>query len=142
MSPPPPVTEKTFTNFTPSQGANYAQNRGGYHPTLYKTILSHHTSTGGQLNSLLDIGCGPGTVARALAPHFQHVVGLDPSDGMIQNARLLGGTSASGDKIRYEISSAEQLGSHLEPRIEEGSVDLITAATAAHCKDSPRINRH
>jgi trans-aconitate 3-methyltransferase len=56
---------------------------------------------------------------------------------MIQNARLLGGTSGSGDKIRYDISSAEQLGSHLEPRIEEGSVDLITAATAAHCKDSP-----
>ncbi len=57
---------------------------------------------------------------------------------MIQNARLLGGTSGSGDEIRYEISSAEELGSHLEPRIEEGSVDLITAATAAHCTGFPQ----
>jgi ubiquinone/menaquinone biosynthesis C-methylase UbiE len=110
QSNPPSVTEKTFTKFTQSQGTNYAQNRKNYHPTLYKTILSHHTSTGGQLTALLDIGCGPGTAARALAPHFQHVIGLDPSDGMIQTARLLGGTSGSGEEIRFEISSAEELG--------------------------------
>jgi ubiquinone/menaquinone biosynthesis C-methylase UbiE len=132
--PNPTVTEKTFSKFTQSQGANYAQHRAGYHPTLYKTITSHHTSTGGELNTLLDVGCGPGTVARVLAPEFQHAIGLDPSEGMIHQARLLGGTSGSGDEIRFDISSAEELGSHLALKVEEGSVDLITAATAAHCK--------
>jgi len=58
---------------------------------------------------------------------------------MIQNARLLGGTSGSGEEIRFEISSAEELGSHLTPRVEEGSVDLITAATAAHWFNMPHF---
>jgi ubiquinone/menaquinone biosynthesis C-methylase UbiE len=131
------VTEKTFSKFTQSQGANYAQYRKGYHPALYKTIILHHTTTGGQLGTLLDVGSGPGTVARELASEFQHVIGLDPSDGMMQQARLLGGTTGNGEAIRFEISSAEELGSHLTPKVEEGSVDLITAATAAHCKIIP-----
>jgi SAM-dependent methyltransferase len=124
--------EKTFTSFTKDQGAKYAQNRPGYHPNLYKTIIDHHTSTGGQLNTIIDVGCGPGMATRALAPQFVHAIGLDPYEGMINTARLLGGTSSTSELIRYEVSSAEDLGSQLSPPIEESSVDLITAATAAH----------
>ncbi|KAK2731953.1 hypothetical protein FQN55_004404 [Onygenales sp. PD_40] len=152
-NPPPPSagttpftptpTEQTFTNYTHEQGTRYAQSRSDYHPTLYNAILTHHTATGGQLDTLLDIGCGPGTAARALAPHFTHAIGLDPSAGMISNARALGGTSGAsasgGEPIRFEISSAEELGWHLDPAVGEGSVDLITAATAAHWFDMPRF---
>ncbi|KAE8443149.1 hypothetical protein EG329_002318 [Mollisiaceae sp. DMI_Dod_QoI] len=128
-----PVTaEKTFSAFTKDQGANYAQNRKGYSPKLYKTILDHHTSTGGQLNTLLDVGCGPGIAARALAPHFAQAIGLDPSEGMITTARSLASPSES---IRFEISTAEDLGWHLSPPVEDSSVDLVTAATAAHWFD-------
>ncbi|NYT66383.1 class I SAM-dependent methyltransferase [Alcaligenaceae bacterium] len=35
-------------------------------------------------HSLLDIGCGPGTIGLALAPQLQHVVGLDYSPGMLE----------------------------------------------------------
>lgn len=125
-------TEKTFTSFNKDQGSNYAQNRPGYHPNLYKTIIDYHTSTGGQLNTILDVGCGPGTTARALASRFAHVIGLDPSDGMINTARSLGGTSSTSELIRFEISTAEDLGSYLSPPVENASVDLITASTAAH----------
>ncbi|KAK2807953.1 hypothetical protein FQN50_005195 [Emmonsiellopsis sp. PD_5] len=138
----PTPTEQTFTNYTHEQGTRYAQSRSDYHPTLYNTILTHHTTTGGQLDTLLDIGCGPGTAARALAPHFTHTIGLDPSAGMISNARVLGGVSggvSGGEPIRFEISSAEELGWHLDPAVEEGSVDLITAATAAHWFDMRRF---
>lgn len=128
MSNPTPPTEKTFSSFTKDQGANYAQNRLVYHPNLFQTIISHHTSTGGQLNTLLDIGCGPGTTAIALAPHFKNVIGLDPSAGMITTAR----SSTSDPAIRFDISTAEDLGSHLTPPIPDESVDLITASTAAH----------
>lgn len=100
MSNPTPAfvpvsAEKTFSSYTQDQGANYAQNRTDYHPNLYKTIIDHHTSTSGQLNTLLDVGCGPGAAARALAPHFAHAIGLDPSEGMINNARFLAGASSS-----------------------------------------------
>jgi ubiquinone/menaquinone biosynthesis C-methylase UbiE len=144
MSNPTPAfvpvsAEKTFSSYTQDQAANYSQNRRGYHPNLYKTIIDHHTSTGGQLNTLLDVGCGPGSAARALAPHFAYAIGLDPSEGMINNARSLAGASSTSEPIRFEISTAEDLGWHLSPPIEESSVDLITASTAAHWFDMSRF---
>lgn len=127
--------EETFTAYTPSQGKAYAEGRQDYHPNLYRTIIEKHTSTGGQLTTLVDIGCGPGPATRALAPHFEETIGLDPSAGMIAAARSL----PNPDTIRYEISSAEELGHDLDPPIPFGSVDLITAATCAHWFDMPRF---
>ncbi|KAI5456026.1 S-adenosyl-L-methionine-dependent methyltransferase [Mariannaea sp. PMI_226] len=138
MSAPPATSsasdglaDQTFSKFTNDQGEHYAKNRPKYHQNLYKTIIDYHTSTGGQLSTLLDIGCGPGIAVRGLAPQFIQAVGLDPSDGMINTARLLGGESSSGP-IRFDVSTAEELGSRLSPPIEDSSIDLITAATAAH----------
>ncbi|MCJ1458638.1 hypothetical protein MMC28_009012 [Mycoblastus sanguinarius] len=144
MSSPTPAfvpvsAEKTFRSYTQDQGATYAQNRHGYHPNLYKTIIDHHTSTGGKLNTLLDVGCGPGTAAHALAPQFTRAIGLDPSEGMINSARSLVGASSTSEPIRFEISTAEDLGWHLSPPIEDRSVDLMTASTAAHWFDMARF---
>jgi SAM-dependent methyltransferase len=141
MSDPiaPVAAEKTFRSYTHEQGAKYAQNRLGYNPNLYKTILDYHTSSGGQLDTILDVGCGPGIAARALAPSFAHAIGIDPSEGMITSARSLGGTSSTTEDVRFEISSAEALGSDLSPPIKDSSVDLITASTAAHWFDMPRF---
>ncbi|KAH6884227.1 methyltransferase [Thelonectria olida] len=141
-APPAPgsgFADKIFTTFTNDQGANYAEIRPKYHPNLYKTVVDRHTSTGGQLGTVLDVGCGPGTAARALAPQFAHAIGLDPSEGMMANARVLGGTSSSSEPIRFEVSSAEELGSNLSPPVQDSSVDLITAATAAHWFDMERF---
>lgn len=132
-------SEKTFSSFTDSQGANYAKHRPGYNPTIFKTVIDHHTSTGGQLNTILDVGCGPGTAVRALAPQFIHAIGLDPAEGMINSARNLGGTTSTDQPIRFEVSTAEDLGSHLSPPVEDSSVDLITASAAAHWFDMPRF---
>jgi 2-polyprenyl-3-methyl-5-hydroxy-6-metoxy-1,4-benzoquinol methylase len=38
---------------------------------------------------LVDVGCGPGTIALRLAGMFQEVVGLDADAGMIQAAERL-----------------------------------------------------
>ncbi|KAI0549695.1 methyltransferase [Xylaria curta] len=120
-------SEQTFRSFTVAAASNYAEFRPNYHPTLYSTLLKKHTSSGGKLDTLLDVGCGPGTAARALGTHFQHVIGLDPSEGMIASAIELGGTTGSGRPIRFTVSGAEDLSG-----IEDGSVDLLIAATAAH----------
>ncbi|KAF3058391.1 hypothetical protein GL218_09496 [Daldinia childiae] len=126
------VPETTFRSFTPAEASNYAQFRRDYHPTLYNTILSRHTSTGGKLDTLLDVGCGPGIAVRALSTRFQHAIGFDPSEGMITGAKELGGTSGSGEPIRFEVSAAEDLSG-----IPDGSIDLLTAATAAHWFNMP-----
>ncbi|KAK1984931.1 methyltransferase domain-containing protein [Colletotrichum cereale] len=135
--PSPPQAEKTFRAFTEAQGASYARGRPGYHSSLYDQICDHHTSTGGKLDTLLDVGCGPGNVTRELGLRFARAIGLDPAEGMIAAARSLGGASSTSEPIRFDVSPAEELGSALSPPIPDASVDLITAATAAHWFDMP-----
>jgi trans-aconitate 3-methyltransferase len=138
-TPAPFPTEKTFSSYNQEQGKAYAQIRRAYHPRVYQAITHHHTSTGGQLDTLLDVGCGPGTAAHGLAPHFAHAIGLDPSEGMITTARSLGGVTSTSEPVRFEVSTAEELGEHLSPPIQDSSVDLITAANAAHWFDMSRF---
>jgi SAM-dependent methyltransferase len=49
--------------------------------------------------TLLDVGCGPGTIALSVAPHLEHVYGLDYSPGMLSafadEARARGLTAAT-----------------------------------------------
>jgi len=130
-------TEKTFSTYSPEQGKAYAQARRDYHPNVYKAVVELHTATGGELDTLLDVGCGPGLAARGLAGRFNHAIGIDPSPGMIATARSLGVETSASKPIRYEISTAEELGSDLDPPIPRGSIDLITAANAAHWFDLP-----
>jgi SAM-dependent methyltransferase len=135
QDPAPFVQEKTFSTYSREQGKNYSAIRRDYHPSLYQTVFDHHASTGGQFDTVIDVGCGPGLATRNLAEKFKHAIGLDPSDGMLDTARSLGGTSVAGEAIRYDLSTAGELGSNLSPPIEDGSVDLITAANAAHWFD-------
>ncbi|KAH8658130.1 S-adenosyl-L-methionine-dependent methyltransferase [Xylariales sp. PMI_506] len=130
------VKEKTFSSYNQEQGKKYAQVRRDYHPSVYSTVMTQHTSTGGELGTLLDVGCGPGQAIRFLAPHFARAIGIDPSAGMIETARSMPDVRTStSEPLRFEISSAESLGSNLSPPIADGSVDLIVAANAAHWFD-------
>jgi ubiquinone/menaquinone biosynthesis C-methylase UbiE len=132
-------TEKTFSSYNQEQGKAYAAARPDYHPALYQFILDQHTATKGQHDTLLDVGTGPGNVARSLGVHFAHVIGLDPSEGMVSTARALGGTTSTSEPIRFELSTAEDLGTNLSQPIQDASVDLITAGNAAHWFDMPHF---
>jgi SAM-dependent methyltransferase len=135
--------EKTFRAFTQSQSTNYAQFRRDYHPRLYNLLLSHHQSTGGLLTTLLDVGCGPGTAVRTLASHFNHAIGIDPSEGMIATARKLGGVTGTGEEIRFVVGAVDgdgvDSGEEVIEGVPDGSVDLIVSATAAHWFDMARF---
>lgn len=125
--------EKTFRSYSQEQGKQYAELRRDYDPSVYQAVLDHHMATGGRLDSLVDVGCGPGNAARALAPHFAYVVGVDPSEGMIAVARTLveDVTTASSAPIEFKIATAE----HLDAAVADASVDLVTASNAAHWFD-------
>lgn len=137
----PPFTENTFFAYSKEQGESYATGRPDYHPEFYQNIINDHVSTGGQFDTLVDLGCGPGNVARALSSHFTHVYGLDPSEGMIATARSKGGVTSTSEPIRFEISTAEAIGTNLSPPVRDGSVDLITAGNAAHWFNMPQFWR-
>ncbi len=72
----------------------------------------------------LDIGCGPGPVARELAAQFGEVVALDPSEGMIAAAREVGGPG----NVRWVCARAEDFD-------EPVRFDLVVAGSSIHWVD-------
>ncbi|MET0225531.1 MAG: FkbM family methyltransferase [Dokdonella sp.] len=65
----------------------------------------------------LDFGCGVGRLTRALATHFEHVIGIDVSASMIDAARTL---NADVGNVEFRENAS--------PRIEDvadASVDLV-----------------
>ncbi|EPS44339.1 hypothetical protein H072_1673 [Dactylellina haptotyla CBS 200.50] len=133
------MSEKTFRNFSKEDGGVYAKYRRDYHPNLYQLIIDYHSAKGGEFDTVLDVGCGPGTAVSNLGQQFAHAIGIDPSEGMISAAKALGGTTSISEPIRFEVAAAEDLGSALEPPIAEGSIDVITSATASHWFDMPKF---
>jgi len=75
---------------------------------LMRYIKPHH--------EVLDIGCGPGFLARAVAPHVRTVYACDISPGVLECARIINGAT----NIKY-ICSAESGFA----RIKDTSLDVI-----------------
>ncbi|XP_020384554.1 putative methyltransferase DDB_G0268948 [Rhincodon typus] len=73
----------------------------------------------------VDIGCGSGQSTRGLASYFDRVVGIDVSEAQIEEAKKVDGP----DNVSYRQGVAEEL------EFKDGSVDLLTAAAAAHWFD-------
>ena len=110
--------------------AYYRQGRKPYAPAL-SDALSEHVFLDGH-GRLLDIGCGPGTVALHFAHLFESVVGLDPDPGMLAEARHAAAeeqvTNASWVQLR-----AEDLPGYL------GTFQVISFAQSFHWMDRPRV---
>ncbi|KAJ8396348.1 hypothetical protein AAFF_G00019250 [Aldrovandia affinis] len=86
-------------------------------------ILQYLDKKKGQPHVLaVDLGCGTGQNTRLLAPHFQEVVGIDISECQLEQARAVPGFP----NVTYRVGTAEEL------PFPDGSVDLLTAASAAH----------
>ncbi|KAL6485225.1 hypothetical protein MHYP_G00072700 [Metynnis hypsauchen] len=77
----------------------------------------------------VDLGCGTGQNTRLFSPHFQKVVGIDVSENQLEVARAVPGFT----NITYRVGTAEEL------PFPDGSVDLLTAASAAHWFDHERF---
>lgn len=137
--------DPTFRKYDLSSAKKYLQHRGGYADKLIEVVIAQHTSSGGGLDVVLDVGCGPGNATRSLAPFFQHAVGADPGHSMIEAAKTVPSSTKLGAPITFEVSAAENLSGldalkKLSPAGESNAletVDLITAATAAHWFDMP-----
>ncbi|KAF4950563.1 hypothetical protein FGADI_8122 [Fusarium gaditjirri] len=127
----------TFRNYTTDQASDYAAGRLGYTDALIDLILHYHRSTNGETGYVLDVGCGPGTATQKLAPHFDVAYGVDPGESMIKTATTLGGKTRTSAPVVYKLSTAEDLDKI--DGISHSSIDMITAATAAHWFNMPRF---
>ncbi|MEO1026546.1 MAG: class I SAM-dependent methyltransferase [Pseudomonadota bacterium] len=100
---------------------HYVSARSRYAPALINWLADDTRIAG---KAVLDLGCGPGFLANALAPKAGAALGLDPSPNMIAAARIDAAPNA-----RFEIGSSEDL-SHVE-----APVQLVTMGRAFHWMD-------
>jgi len=80
---------------------------------------------------ILDLGCGPGIVSAALAPHAKEVVGFDLTPEMLVRARQRckeGGLP----NVRFELGRGEQL------PFAVGSFDAVVTRLTLHHFPDPR----
>lgn len=110
--------------------AYYRQGRKPYAPALVDALAQHLDLDGH--GRLLDVGCGPGTVALHFARLFDTVVGLDADPGMVAEAKR-----AAGEE---RVATA----SWLQMRAEElpgalGTFRVISFGQSFHWMDRPRV---
>jgi ubiquinone/menaquinone biosynthesis C-methylase UbiE len=80
---------------------------------ICEQILAPHLKPG---MTVLDFGCGPGNLARHVAPHVSHLFAVDISCGAIACARVLN----PADNVTYRVNDGRSLST-----VDDESIDLI-----------------
>ena len=79
--------------------------------------ILNHTLAYVPRGNALDFGCGVGRLTNAFAAHFDHVVGLDISPGMLQRAR--------SDSAKRGVGNVTYMSSIGEDGLRPNSFDLV-----------------
>ncbi|WP_329558489.1 class I SAM-dependent methyltransferase [Streptomyces uncialis] len=85
----------------------YRRGRLPYAPGL-TDVLAEVLGLDGR-GRLIDVGCGPGTLALSLAHLFSEIVGVDPDSGMIAEATRAAAECGVTGKARWVRARAEDL---------------------------------
>jgi SAM-dependent methyltransferase len=112
----------TFKDHFSSRSSDYA----AYRPTYPASLVDYLAGLCRDTDLALDVGCGSGQLSVLLAERFNQVIATDASEQQVANAE-------PHPKVEYRVAPAERSG------LAERSVDLITAAQAAHWFDLPRF---
>ncbi|HEY9234025.1 MULTISPECIES: class I SAM-dependent methyltransferase [Phenylobacterium] len=94
--------------------------RPDYPPELYDALLDLAPSR----DCILDLGCGPGKIARAIAARVKEVYAVDPSPLMLSLGQSL--DAGRHPNIRWIESAAETL------ELSPGALDLAVAGASIH----------
>ncbi len=77
---------------------------------------------------VMDLGCGPGFIANAIAPFAHQVIGIDPNESMLAAAREEA-SSAGVSNVTYK------LGSSFDLAFIDGPFQLVTMGRSFHWMD-------
>ncbi|GAB5536885.1 MAG: hypothetical protein Rubg2KO_31340 [Rubricoccaceae bacterium] len=99
--------------------AHYA----AYRPPLHSMILSRVLPADDRYGTGLDVGCGTGVSAVALAAFCKRVIGVEPSASMLNQA-------TPHEQVTYLSGAAADL------PLPDHSVDVVTFAGVLHYADS------
>jgi SAM-dependent methyltransferase len=105
--------------------AYYERGRPAYAPALIGRVVALCGVT--PADSVLDLGCGPGLLALALAPHAGAVTAVDPEPEMLRAAAAR--AAEAGASIRFVEGSSYDIGPQL------GRFRLVAIGRAFHWMD-------
>lgn len=92
--------------------------------SIYENVLKPHLNAG---DILIDYGCGPGFVSKAMSPHVKKIYSCDISTGALACAEILNGAP----NITYITADEKGLSA-----ISDGSVDTVVSfAVIQHLSD-------
>lgn len=106
--------------------SDYLKYRPMYPVEMYDRILKYldEDSEGVPRRGVaVDVGCGSGQSTWLLARSFETVIGVDPSEAQLKEARIV---TSNYNNITYRVGQAESLNAYFSAE----SVDLVTVGTA------------
>lgn len=112
------------TNFGKAAQA-YGAHRAGFPPSIYQRLAAFDAGASG--HAVVDLGTGTGTLARGFAERGCHVVGIDPDERMLEQARAL--AAEAGLQVEFAQAKAEATG------LAPGEFDLVIAGQCWHWFD-------
>jgi ubiquinone/menaquinone biosynthesis C-methylase UbiE len=122
-------------NFRPDAFAgtvdDYVRYRPPYDARMIAELLDRAAlpATGARL---IDLACGPGRLTFTIAERFAEVLAVDAEPAMIEAARHEA-ERRGVTNIRWQVARAEDV------QAPAGAFDLVTAASAFHRFDQPRV---
>lgn len=117
-SSPSTTAGGTGSDYFARQADHYSRHR----PTYPQELFSHLAGLCQRHELAWDAGTGSGQAAVGVAAHFERVLATDASEEQIAHAR-------AHPNVTYKRAPAHRSG------LQDGSVDLVTVATALHWFD-------
>ncbi|MGA7414941.1 MAG: class I SAM-dependent methyltransferase [Bryobacteraceae bacterium] len=101
---------------------DFYRHREPYPPEFFKTVAAHMALT--KQTRLLDVGCGPGSLAIGFAPFVGRCTAIDPEPAMLRAARAA--AAETGVAVTFIETKIEDLD------CDYASFDLVTIGRALH----------
>lgn len=110
---------------------DYVRHRAGFPESFFERVAAHGIGLAGQ--QVIDLGTGTGTLARGFARRGCSVIGIDPAEKMLEQAKQM--SAAEGVSVEYRVATAEATG------LPDESADVASAGQCWHWFDGDAAAR-